>query len=64
MFNKSQLYKQINLLLQARHKIVRNNIDIAITQEDISMTAAIYEFILLLNIILQNIRINKKSAPE
>ena len=65
MFNKSQLYKQINLLLQARHKIIHNNIDIAITQEDIyTMTAAIYEFIVLLDIILQDIRINKKSAPE
>lgn len=57
MFNKSQLYKQINLLLQARHKIIHNNIDIAITQEDIyTMTAAIYEFIVLLDIILQDIR--------
>ena len=56
MFNKSQLYKQINLLLTARHKIIHNNIDIAITQEDIYvMTAAVYEFVILLDRILQDI---------
>lgn len=64
LFNKSQLYKQINLLLKARHKIIHNNIDIAITQEDVySMTAAVYEFVMLLDRVLQDVR-NKKSAPE
>ena len=63
--NKSQLYKQINLLLTLRHKIIHNNIDIAIRQEDIyTMTAAIYEFIVLVDGILQDIRQNKKSAPR
>lgn len=62
MFNKTQLYKQINLLLTARHKIIHNNIDIAIAQEDIyTMTAAIYEFVILLDRILQNVRESKKD---
>jgi len=54
MFNKAGLYSQINLLLEARHKIIHQNIDIKIFQEDVMvMTATIYEFIFLLNKIIE-----------
>lgn len=56
MFNKADLYSQINLLLEARHKIIHQNIDIKIFQEDVMvMTAAIHEFIFLLNKIIKEI---------
>jgi len=69
MFNKAGLYSQINLLLRARHKIVHQNIDIKIFQEDITiMTAAIYEFIILLNKIVEEVKIEKsvktKKSPN
>ena len=64
-FNKTQIYEQINLLINARHKIIHNNIDIAITQEDVYiMTAALYEFIILLDRILQDIKKVNESARE
>jgi len=63
LFNKKQLYHQINLLLQARHKIVHKNIDIKIEQNDIIiMTSAAYEFVIILERIIQEL--SKKSTPE
>lgn len=57
IFDKAGLYYQINLLLKARHKIVHQNIDIKIFQEDVMvMTAAIYEFVFLLNKIVEEIK--------
>ena len=65
MFNKSKLYKQINILLLARHKIVHKNVDISIAQEEINtMTAVVYEFVILLDRILQDIRNSKKVPPS
>ena len=62
LFNKKQLYHQINLLLKARHKIIHNNIDIAISQKDINiMTLAVYEFVMILDRVLQDIEKKKKS---
>ncbi len=67
IFNKAGLYSQINLLLEARHKIVHQNIDIKIFQEDVMvMTAAIHEFIFLLDKVIEEIRMKKsnKKSPN
>ncbi len=67
MFNEAGLYSQINLLLEARHKIVHQNINIKIFQEDVMvMTATIHEFIFLLNKVIEEIRKEKsnKKSPN
>ena len=65
LFDKRKLYSQINLLLRARHKIIHNNIDIKIEQEDVVlMTAAVYEFVIILDRILQDIRVKRKIVKK
>jgi hypothetical protein len=55
-FPKLQLYQELNLLLAARHKIIHDNIEIKITQDDINMlTAAVYDFIMLLESIIHEL---------
>ena len=55
--NSEFIYHKINLLLRVRHKIIHQNIDIDIQQEDVlDMTLAVYEFIMTLEKIVQDLQ--------
>jgi hypothetical protein len=59
-FNLKQLYSSLKFLLQVRHLIVHENIKFKIDQDEIlHFTSAIYEFVILLDEIVQELRKNK-----
>ncbi|GAH51472.1 unnamed protein product [marine sediment metagenome] len=59
-FNLKQLYSSLNFLLQIRHLIVHENIKFKISQDEIlHFTSAIYEFVVILDDIVQEL-IKKK----
>jgi hypothetical protein len=64
--NIGSLYTQIEFLLRLRHNIIHNNIDIAIDQEDILiMTSAVYEFVILLDKLIQDmVHGRKEKVPS
>ena len=62
-FNLKQLYSSLNFLLQVRHLIVHENIKFKIDQDEIlHFTSAIYEFVIILNDIVQELK--KKSVES
>ncbi len=57
MGDRDTMYAHMKRIIAARHKIIHRNIDIEITQEDIYLNAAVfYEFVILLDFILQDLR--------
>lgn len=56
-FNLKQLHSSLNFLLQVRHLIVHENIKFKIDQDEIlHFTSAIYEFVMILDDIVQELR--------
>ena len=61
-FTRLNIYHEIYNLLATRHKIIHNNIDLTISQEYITLkTLAVYEFIFLMDLIVDDIIKLKKS---
>lgn len=59
-FNLKQLYSSLKFLLQVRHLIVHENIKFKIDQDEIlHFISAIYEFVMLLDEIVQELRKKK-----
>lgn len=60
LYTKKQLYRQLNLLLEVRHKIIHKNVDIKIRQPEIpAFEFAVIDFAVILDSILNDIRKRK-----